>query len=555
MTSDVSSAWREIICSIPGYDPFRDAGECTFDEERAQNAVDFFSECMTHVKGVKAGVAFILERWQMAIVGNLFGWIRPDGTRRYREAFIYVPKKNGKTILTAGIGLFLFFCDGEPSAEIYAAAADKEQAAILFEIAKEQVLSEPALIENAEVYRRAIVLKGSTSSFKVVSSDAKRKHGYNPSGVIIDELHAIDNRDLVDALTTGSGARRQPLTVYLTTADFVRPSPCNEKLAYAKKVRDGATPEPHPEFLPVIYEASRDDDWKDPAVWARVNPCLGVSVPLDYFRSECQKAQDIPTYENTFRRLHLNVQTEQDRRFLSMDDWDKCDGSVDAKTLEGMDCWGGLDLASTKDITALVLLFHVGERWIVLPFFWVPGENAKRRESRDRFPYLTWAMLHERWVNSDGRSGKRTGLEMTDGNVADYNVVRARIGELSKKYHIQEIAADQWNARHLLRELGDDGHEVVEFGQGFKSMTAPTKELELLVTAGRLAHGGNDVLRWMAGNVAVEEDHAGNVKPSRKRSPEKIDGIVSLIMALGRAMVMSPQKKSVYTATRGLRRL
>lgn len=554
MTSSASSSWPEVIRRIPGYDPYRDAGDCVFDPERAQNAVDFFRECLTHVKGTMAGEPFLLEQWQQAVLGNIFGWIKPDGTRRYREVFIYVPRKQGKTIFTASIGNYLLFCDGEPGAEIYAAAADREQAAILFNVAKQQVLSEPVLYGAAEVYQRAIVLKGSTSNFKVVSSDAKRKHGSNPSCVIIDELHAIDNYALVEALTTGSGARRQPLLMYLTTADFARPSVCNEKLAYAKKVRDGIAKAQ--EFLPVIYEASRDDDWKDPAVWARVNPCLGVSVPLDYFQRECQKAQDLPTYENTFRRLYLNVQTEQDKRFIQIDEWDQNAAPVSEKDLEGRECWAGLDLSSTKDISAFVLAFPlVGGKLAVIPRFWIPKDNVKKREERDRVPYRTWLRQQEMWDASDGAKGKYTGLEATDGNVIDYDVIKERILALAKRFNIREIACDRWAATQIITQLAGEGMEMVAFGQGYKDMTAPTKELEKLVISHRLMHSGNEILRWMAGNVAAEEDAAGNVKPSKKRSPEKIDGIVALIMAIGRALVAQPEKKSVYTATRGLLKL
>jgi phage terminase large subunit-like protein len=451
-----------------------------------------------------------------------------------------VPRKQGKTLLSASICNFMLFCDGEPGAEIYAAAAERDQAAILFEMAKQQVEAEPTLLDAAEIFKRAIVLKGTNSSFKVVSSDARKKHGYNAHLLVIDELHAIRNRELVDALTTGSGARRQPLVVYQSTADFAGPSICNEKLEYARKVRDGAVS--NPAFLPVIYEADVSDDWKDPAVWARVNPGLGISVPVDYFRTECQKAQDTPTYENTFRRLYLNVQTEQDVRFIGMDRWDACGSPFNQEELRGKPCFGGLDLATTTDVAAFVLVFPWTDgSYRVLCFFWIPADNARKKEDRDQFPYLTVA--------------RQGFLDLTEGNVIDYDRIRAKILDLSKSYDIRDVGVDRWNATQITEQLTKDGLTLTAFGQGFKDMNAPTKELEKLVLSGRFLHGGNPVLKWMASNVSVETDAAGNLKPSKKKSTKRIDGIVASIMALGRAMVNPVKRHSVYTKDRGLLRL
>jgi len=536
MPRNASSIPDEVLRLIPGYDPFATAGDCRFDRRAAQRAVDFFRECLTFTAGEWRGQPFALQPWQQAIVGNLFGWKRSDGMRRYREVFIYVPRKCGKSELAGGLGNLLTFGDREPGAQVYCAAADREQARLVFNAAKTMVLAEPALARRSRIYTNAIVVESTGSVFKVVSAEAYTKHGLNAHGVIIDELHAQPDRELVDVLTTATGARRQPLIIYITTADYDRQSICNEKYAYALKVRDGVFADPA--FLPVIYEAGPQEDWTDPATWARANPNLHVSVSAEYLRRECQRAQETPTYENTFKRLHLNLRTQQDVRWLSLEQWDACGATpVDEDELAGRDCYGGLDLSTTTDVSALVLLFRDEDGGVtLLPYFWVPGDNAERRERRDRVPYQTWA-----------RQGL---LELTPGNVIDYDRIRSRINALGQKFHICEIAIDPWNSTQLAVQLQGDGFTVVTFGQGFKDMTAPTKEWEKLVLCGKLRHGNHPVLRWMASNVAVETDAAGNLKPSKKKSFERIDGIVAGVMALGRALV-KPEFQSVYE-TQGL---
>lgn len=532
----VSLAWAKRLRRIPGYDPIATAGRCTFDAATAQAALDFFPAYLKHVKGEKGGAPFTLEPWQAAIVANLFGWKRPDGTRRYRELFLFVPRKNGKTPLSAGLVLLTLFCDPEPGAEIYSAAADRDQASLVFAHAKGMVLQDPELSQKAQIYEtaRSIVLDDRQSSYKVISADANTKHGFNSHLVIVDELHAQPSRELVDVLATSTGARRQPLIVYTTTSDYERPSICNEKYDYAAKVRDGIIEDPN--FLPVIYEASRDDDYTSPKVWAACNPNLGVSLSREYVAAACKRAQETPSFLNTFLRLHLNIKTEQDVRWLDMAAWDGGGAPLDPAELEGRPCWGGVDLASTSDLCALVLFFPDDDN-SALAYFWVPEDTARIRDRRSRVPYLTWA-----------REG---ALRLTEGNVADYDVIREDINALGARYDIQEIAIDRWNSTHLQTQLQGDGFDIVQFGQGFASMSAPAKELERLVQSNGLRHGGQPVLRWCASNVMVETDAAGNLKPSKKRSAEKIDGIVALVMAIGRAQVRAEAGPSVYE-TRGI---
>jgi len=518
------------------------AGETfTYDRQAAADACDFFARWLTHGKGQMGGKPLALSQWQRdELVGPLFGWRRPDGTRRYRTCYLEVPRKNGKSTLCAGIALLLLLCDREPGAEIYSAAGDLEQARIVFEMARQMIAQNPKLKKMVKVYKGAIVVQKTASAYKVLSSEAYSKHGLNAHGIIFDELHTQPDRELWDVLRTSVGARRQPLTLAITTAGFNRNSLCWQEHEYAERVRE--KPELDPYHLPLIYAAAPDDDWRSPATWAKANPGLGTSVRPEYLAQECAKAADSPALENTFRRLHLNQWTEQDVRWLSMERWDRCGRRpIDREALRGQACYAGVDLSSTTDLTAVVLVFPRPQtsgatRYVVLPFFFVPADNRAARQRKDRVPYDTWTA--------------RGLIEATPGNVVDYDRVRARINELHKEYRIKEIAIDRWNSTQLQTQLAGDGFTVAEFGQGYASMSAPTKELEALVLADRVEHGGHEVLRWCAANVAVETDAAGNLKPSKGKSTERIDGIVATVMALGRAMVQ-PTHRSVYE-TRGV---
>lgn len=504
--------------------------EYWYDYGAAETAVAFFAECLTHTTGEWRGQPFVLDEWQAKIVRDLFGWKRPDGTRKYRTAFIALPRKQGKTTLAAGLALYALYCDGEPGAQVINAAADREQAALCFESAKGMVEAEPELNSRSEAYRRSIIVPNTGSSYKVLSSDANTKHGLSVSYAGIDELHAWPDRDLYDVLVTSMGARRQPLTVVTTTAGYDKHTICYELWDYAVKVRDGVVPDDT--FLPVIYAADPDDDWTDPATWAKANPGFGVSVKEEFYAHECAKARALPAYENTFRRLYLNQWTESDSRWLSSDAWNECGGKL--PDLSGATCYAGLDLATTTDIAALVLAFPVDGLTHLMPFFFVPKEAIQKRVTRDRVPYDVWVR--------DGH------IVATPGAVIDYDVIRRTINELAEQYHIKEIAVDRWNAAQISTQLEGDGFELVGFGQGFASMSGPTKEFEARVIGKTLRHGDNPVLRWMASNVTVEQDAAGNLKPSKKKSTEKIDGIVSAIMAIGRAMQASdaPIETEVY---------
>lgn len=532
----------EIIMLIPGFDPHREAEGFSFDAESAIEAIAFFCEILTHVKGKWARYNFKLERWQMAILANLFGWKNDDtGFRRFRESLIYVPRKNGKTSMSAGIPCFVFFTDPEPGKEIYVAAGDKDQAKICFEISKQMIKQEWQLMSRCKCQVNAVVREEEMSSYKPVSTIAKTKHGYNASVIVVDELHAIDDVDLIEALETSTGSRDEPIVVYITTADFDRESICNDKHKYAQGVRDGEIDDPS--FLPVIYEADRDkDDWKDEEVWKRVNPNLGISPTWEYMRGKFRKALADPTFENTFMRLHLNMKTQQDVRCWPLERWDASDEAekgkplsiddlIERENLVGSECYAGLDLASTEDVAAFVLFFPA--ECAVIPFFWTPEAVAETRERKSRGKYYTWS--------------KQGFMFLCDGEMIDHGDIFDFItGEISEKFYIQEIAYDPWNAHKIVGELANEGVSMVKAGQGFASMTAPMKYAWDLIRSGQLRHGANPVLRWMVGNLSSEEDAAGNVKPSKKTSTEKIDGVVAMIMAIG-CSELDNEESNVYS--------
>ncbi|MBE3590000.1 MAG: terminase [Firmicutes bacterium] len=454
---------------------------------------------------------------------------RADGM--YLAGRGFIPTHN--STLSAGIALYLLFADNEPGAEIYSAAADREQAAIVFETAKQMVLASPALRKRCEVYKRSIVVPKTGSSYKVLSADAPTKHGLNAHGVIFDELHAQPNRELWDVLTTATGAREQPLVVAITTAGYDRNSICWEQHEYARKVMDGIIDDPS--FFAFIAAADEDDDWTDPAVWAKANPGLGQTVKLDYLEQEAKRAKEVPAYQNTFRRLHLNQWTQQESRWLDLAAWDATAGIIAEESLSGRPCFVGLDLSTTTDLTAMALLFPPqadGEPYAVLPRFFLPKEGLREREQRDRVPYSTWA-----------REGF---IRLTEGNVIDYQAVREQLHRDAQRYKVVEVAYDPWNATQLALQLQDDGFTVVQVRQGFATLSAPTKELMRLVVGGLLRHGGNPVLRWQADSMVVAQDPAGNIKPNKAKSSGRIDGMVALIMALDRAMRHEQPKRSVY---------
>lgn len=552
MSAGGSSAitdWPALLRQIPGYDPSDQAGDCWFDEGAAQLALDFFPEMLRHVEGKLTGQPFVLQPWQQAIVANLFGWKNKDGSRRYREAFIEVPRKNGKTPLASAIALYVFFCDSERGKQCYLAAADRENAGALYRQCKGMVEREPELAARCRAYggnapggqSRSLVAHDDASFLKVIAADAERQHGGNTSLAVIDELHVQPSRDLVDVLTTSmaSANRANPLLIHVTTAGHDRRSICWEKYAYACRVRDnGGDPDKpgyDPAFLPVIYEIGPEDDWTSEDVWAKANPNLGVSVSLEYLRRECKRAQEVPDYENTFRQLHLDQWTEQATRWLSMAAWAECGAlPLDPEALAGCDCYAGLDLASTKDTTACVLVFPLEDGGVALVCrFWVPGAMVEARVRAKQPEWRAWA--------------KGGHLTVTEGDWCDYTVVEKDVLELCERYNVLELAYDPREASMLAQRLQGAGVKVIPFTQSFANYNEPTKHFEQLVGQGKLRHGNHPVLNWMAAGVALDRNIGGLRLPSKAKSADKIDGIVAACMGLGRLLLEAPAGEPTVT--------
>ncbi len=508
-----------------------------YDKEKADRAVNFI-KLLKHTKGRWAGIPFNLQKWQEEeILRPLFGTVTPEGYRQYRTAFIMMPRKNGKSELAAAIALYMLFADGEQGAEIYSAAADRDQASIVFNIAAQMVRQSPALMKRCNIIdsQKRIVYYKTNSFYRAISADAYSKHGYNAHAVIYDELHAAPSRDLWDVLATSMGAREQPLMLAITTAGYDQNSICYEQYDYAKKVLAGTIKDES--FFAYIAEADQNDDWKDPKTWAKANPNLGITIKKEFLEQECKKAKAIPAYQNTFKRLYLNIWTQQNNRWIDLDLWDSnYSYDINEDDLVGKTCYGGLDLSSVSDMTAWVMVFPKEddpEKLDVLCRFWCP--TARLHDSRNKYKdqYVKWAK--EGW------------LIPTPGDAVDYSFVKKQILEDAEKFNIVNLNVDRlFQAHQLSSELADEGLEVVGMGQGFLSMATPTKELERRLIAKKINHGNNPVLRWMADNVAVKQDAAGNIKPDKANSQGKIDGIVALIMAIDRAMRHEKPDKSVY---------
>ena len=517
------------------------ARDSVYDKDAADYAVNFI-EFLYHTKGTWAGQPFELIDWQERIIRDVFGILKPNGYRQFNTAYIEIPKKNGKSELAAAIALLLTCGDGEERAEVYGCAADRQQATIVFDVAKDMVTMCPALAKRVKIMatQKRLIYVPTGSYYQVLSADVANKHGFNTHGVIFDELHTQPNRKLFDVMTKGSGdARMQPLYFLITTAGDNTNSICYEVHQKALDILNGRKHDAT--FYPVIYGASQEDDWTDQKVWKRVNPSLGITVGLDKVKSACESAKQNPAEENSFRQLRLNQWVKQAVRWMPMDKWDKCAFAVNPDDLEGRVCYGGLDLSSSTDITAFVLVFPPGDendKYSILPFFWIPEDNIDLRVKRDHVNYDLW---------------ERQGfLQTTEGNVVHYGYIEQFIEQLGEKYNIREIAFDRWGAVQMVQNLEGVGFTVVPFGQGFKDMSPPTKELMKLTLEEKLAHGGQPVLRWMMDNIFIRTDPAGNIKPDKEKSTEKIDGAVATIMALDRAIRCGNDTGASVYDTRGL---
>ncbi len=520
-------------------------GDFWFDENKAGKAVGFFENHLCFTKGEWSGRPFILEGWQEhRIIRPLFGWMRADGTRRYRRCYVWVPRKNGKTELAAGIALLLLIGDAEEGGEVYAIAAHEDQARIVFNQATTMVDKSTSLGDHLVPLKSSIYCPSLNAGFKPLSGKAEGKHGLNSSGLVGDEIHEWKDGDLYQFVHDSQDSRRQPLEFLISTAGK-KGTYGEDAWDECQKILDGTIEDP--ETLVVVFAADADADWHDEKVWHEANPNLGVSKKLDTMRANARRARQLPRLENHFKNYHLNIWTEQAVRWLpieAMDDdgnrfgWDHCIGPTSWQGLEEVllhkRCFGGLDLSSTNDLSALVWWFPIQSGLstpAVLARFFKPELLIKEHSKRDRLPYERWA-----------RDG---ALSATPGNVIDYEFIHeqiyrdaerfriAHIGNTNREPHEGGLAIDRWNATGTAVKLEQEGLPVVLFGQGFASMSAPSKDLERLVMCNGFQHGGHPILKRHAQVVAVSTDAHDNIKPAKDKSTERIDGIAALVMALG----------------------
>lgn len=506
-----------------------------YDKKKADRAVTFI-ENLCHTKGKWAGTPFWLLPWQEQLIRDIFGIVKPDGNRQFRTAFVEICKKVGKSELAAAAALYLLYADNEPSAEVYGAAADRQQASIVFDVAKQRVEMSPALMKRSKLMgaTKRIANYSNAGYYQVLSAEVGGKHGFSVSGLVFDEIHTQPNRQLYDVLTKGSSdARQNPLHFIITTAGNDRHSIAFELHTKAVDILEGRRVDPT--FYPVVYGLKDDEDWEDEANWYKVNPSLGYTVDIERLRDAYREAKQNPADEITFKWLRCNMWVSSTVAWIPDAIYMRGNEPIDMDALAGRDCYAGLDLSSTGDITALVLIFpprDEEEKYVLLPYFWIPEETIPRRVKANSVPYDIWE--------------KQGYIMSTEGNVIHYDFIEKFIMDLSEKYHILEIAVDRWNATQMIQNLEGEGFTIVPFGQGFSSMSAPTKEFYRLLMEGRIIHGGNPVVRWMAGNVVIDTDPAGNIKVTKAKSKEKIDGIVAAIMALDRCIRQEGQSGSVY---------
>lgn len=502
--------------------------------EAAQFRIGFYPRFLKHSKGEWARKSFDLAPWQKFITGSVFGWKRTDGTRRFRSVWQEVPRKNGKSSQLAGVGLDMLVCDGELGGEVYCAATKKEQARIIFEEAKRMVASSPALSAEIARFKLNLSIDATASKFEPLSSDERTLDGLNPHCVLIDEIHAHKTRALLDVMDTAVGARRQPLIWIITTAGDDNPaSVYASEHSYAVDILEGVLT--NDSVFAFISTIDKDDRWDDEAAWARANPNLGISVKIDDLRRQAEKAKGSPAALNAFKRLRLNIRTSDINKPIPAEEWAKnSSGRWDVDRLGKFDaegkriakavCTGGLDLSSKIDITAWVKLFEPDDNGImkVTARFWMPSDTIDARSDRDKAHYRQW--VGEHWIFA------------TPGNVIDHEEIYETIIADSEQFDIQGIAFDPWSQSQLGIRLNEKGIPAFEFIQGLRSYTEPTKELQALVFAHKIDHGGNPVLAWMCNNMAVQRDKNLNEMPHKAHSTGRIDGMTALIMAIGMRM-------------------
>lgn len=501
---------------------------CYFDQAAADRACDFFPLFLKHTKGSHAGKPFELLPWQRHVTSQMFGWKRPDGSRRYRTAYVEIPRKNGKTEIAAGWALYLLLADEEPGAEVYSAAYTRDQASLVFNAAETMARADEDLSEMVDFLPsfKRLNVAGSNGFYRAISADAKNAHGFNASGIVFDELHTQRNRELWDVLTTSTGARRQPLTIAITTAGHDRSSICYELHSKALRILEGT--EVDDSFLPVVYAAEEGDDWTAPETWIKANPSVGQAVSLEYLAEQCDEAKKNPAKENTFKNLHLNIWTEQQTRWLQMELFRR--GSTLETPPPGV--WhGAIDIGATRDVCAFAACMFDGTHYWARFKFWAPIKSIDDRAHRDRQQVRNW--ISQGWIIG------------TEGTATDFARVRADVLTMHKELNLQTLAFDPWQAADFTQTLAAQGFpkkRLVRFPQTISQFALPCARLEEIICEGVWRYEANPCIEWMAGNTAIWEDGSGNKRPDKGRSADKIDGVVALLMALRE--VVAPSTKS-----------
>jgi len=544
------SSGKKICClwetlAVQRYlDDLTELKEYTFDINEGNRYCKFFN-LLQHYKGSKAGETFELQGWQCFIVMNIFGWKhKKSGVRRFNYADVFVPRKNGKSTFAAGIALAMMMIDGEMGAEIYSAAVDREQAKLVWETAKVMVEQSPAIHQFVETYKASIIMPSTVSTFKPLSKDTKNKDGLNPLAAICDERHAWKNNEMIDVITTGMGARKQPLIFSITTAGTDTTLPYFKQVTLLQDILLGKIKQEN-QFV-MLFAPDEDDDWKDERTWYKVNPNLGVSLELDYLRKECEDAvRKGGTKEANFKTKNLNIWVDSPDIWIKDDFVKACDFHTDIDSLKGQKCYAGLDIASHVDLNALALYFPEVEHKPVLMHFWAPETKIFDPDMADRVDYASWA--RQGWIHP------------MEGNVLDVDQMSSDILGICHQYNLQNLAFDPYKAYHgIIQNLqkAGMGEYLDEYGQSILNMSEPTKELEKMVVNQEIDLMGNPIMRWMFGNVVIYMDANENIKVHKGKSRNKIDGIAALVNAIGGYMSKkaAAQGNMIYT-THSLRTL
>jgi phage terminase large subunit-like protein len=499
-----------------------------FSPAKANRAIGFI-ELLRHSKGDWRGKLLTLSGWQRFIVANLFGWLwKATGLRRFKRAYVEVPRKNGKSTLAAAIAIYLLVADGEGAPEVYTAATSKDQAKLVFDECKRMVRASPYLSKRVAQYRDELTIDNQDAKLCALHSKSDNLDGLNTHGAIIDEYHEHRSSEVSDKIRTSTGARKQALVFTITTAGSSLDSACYRERSEAVKVIEGITEDDG--LFAFVACMDESDDWTSESTWQKANPNYGVSRYIHTLKEDFAEARNSASKEADFKRYFLNKWTNEETRWLKLDDWRACRSEAFLDQLNGLECFGGLDLSSVKDLTALVWYFPAVHA--LLCRFFMPAENMAERQRRDRVPFLQWA--------KDGY------IRKTPGNVTDTDAVREAVREDAERFKVMEIAFDSWNTLTLVPQLMQDGFTMVQLQQTFRNLNAPAKQLERLVLSHQLWHGGDPVLQWMASNVCVATDKRDNISPVKQASFERIDGIMAGTMAIGRAIVQIGDGKSVY---------